>query len=81
MAKYGWESRKGEVRGKVAQVLFDCHGEFAGFVLDACCERRLVESRDRGVADLILRACRDNLTVVVRLCRKTSRIEGLAIGA
>jgi hypothetical protein len=65
--------------GKVAEVLFDCHGGFEGFVLDDCCERRLVESRERGVADLVLRACRENLTVCVRLCPKTSRIEGLAI--
>jgi hypothetical protein len=72
---------KRQWRGKVAEVLFDCHGEFEGFVLEVCCERRLVHSRERGVADLILRACRENLTVCVRLCRRSSRIEGLAIGA
>jgi hypothetical protein len=65
--------------GKVAEVLFDCHGGFEGFVLDDCCERRLVESRERGVADLVLRACSENLTVCVRLCPRTGRIEGLAI--
>jgi hypothetical protein len=70
-----------EMCGKVAEVLFDCHGEFEGFVLDDCCERRLVDSRERGMADLVLRACRENLTVCVRLCPKSSRIEGLAIGA
>jgi hypothetical protein len=72
---------RGPLCGKVAEVLFDCHGEFEGFVLDACCERRLVESRERGVADLVLRACRENLTVCVKLCPKTGRIEGLAIRA
>jgi hypothetical protein len=65
----------------VAEVLFDCHGAFEGFVLDDCCERRLVESRERGVADLVLRACRENLAVCVRLHAKTGRIAGLAIGA
>jgi hypothetical protein len=67
--------------GKVAEVLFDCHGAFEGFVLDDCCERRLVKSRERGVAELVLRACHENLTVCVRLCPKAGRIEGLAVGA
>ena len=31
----------GELCGKVAEVLFDCHGEFEGFVLDDCCEQRV----------------------------------------
>jgi hypothetical protein len=70
-----------ELCGKVAEVLFDCHGQFEGFVLDDCCDRRLVKSRERGVADLVLRACRENLTVCVRLCPETNRIEGLTIGA
>jgi hypothetical protein len=67
--------------GKVAEVLFDCHGRFEGFVLDDCCRRRRVESRERAIADLVLRACRENLTVCVRLCRESSRIESLTIEA
>jgi hypothetical protein len=67
--------------GKVAEVLFDCHGRFEGFVLDDCCRRRRVESRGRAIADLVLRACRENLTVCVRLCRESSRIESLTIEA
>ena len=70
-----------ELCGKVAEVLFDCHGQLEGFVLDDCCDRRLVKSRDRGIADLVLRACRENLTVCVRLCRGTNRIESLTIMA
>jgi hypothetical protein len=68
-----------ELCGKVAEVLFDCHGRFEGFVLDDCCERHEVESSERGVGELIVHACRDNLTVCVRLCPKTGRIEGLTI--
>jgi hypothetical protein len=41
----------------------------------------MVESRERGVADLVLRACRESLTVYVRLCPDRSRIERLTIGA
>ncbi|MFZ1033351.1 MAG: hypothetical protein WAN72_15270 [Candidatus Acidiferrales bacterium] len=72
----------GELCGKVIEVLFDCHGELEGFELDECCGQRvLVESRARGVADLVLRACRENLTVCVKLCPKTRRIESVAIRA
>jgi hypothetical protein len=77
----GGEGRRHDICGKVVEVLFDCHGEFEGFVLDACCERRLVESRERRVGDLVLRACAENLTVCVRFCATTGRLEGLAIGA
>ena len=76
----GLGPRERQLCGKVVEVLFDCHGGFEGFVLDDCCERRPVESRERGLADLILRACRENLTVCVRFCPKTGRIEGLTIG-
>ena len=73
--------RDRELCGKVAEVLFDCHGEFEGFVLDGCCDGKLFRSRERGVADLVLRACRENLTVCVRLCHDSERIEGLSVGS
>ena len=34
--------------GKVLEVVFDCHGSLEGFVLSDCCERRLIESRERA---------------------------------
>lgn len=68
-----------EVCGKVAEVLFDCHGAFEGFVLDDCCEPRLIESCDRGLGELVLLACRENLTLCVRLCRDSDRVEGVTI--
>jgi len=68
-----------EMCGKVAEIQFDCHGGFEGFVLDGCCERRHMENRERGVGELVMRACRENLTVCVRLCPKTGRIERLTI--
>jgi hypothetical protein len=73
--------RERELCGKVVEVIFDCHGEFEGFVLESCCNGKLFRSRERGVADLVLRAVRDNLTVCVWLCRDSDRIEGLALGA
>jgi hypothetical protein len=77
--EHGVEHERGPC-GKVAEILFDCHGEFEGFVLDeCCCHRRLVRSRERGVADIAFRACRENLTVCVRLCPKTDAIESMTI--
>ena len=76
----GLETSSGQLCGKVIEVRFDCHGAFEGFVLNHCCEQRLIESRERGVGDLVVRACRENLTLCVRLCPKTRRIEGLVIG-
>ena len=60
-------------------MLYDCHGEFEGFVLDECCEPHLIKSRDRGLGELVLVACRDNLTLCVRLCRDGDRIDGVVI--
>ncbi len=71
--------REREQCGKVAEVLFDCHGEFEGFVLEGCCDRHRFGSRERGVAELVLRACSDNLTVCVWTCRDSDRIEGLTL--
>ncbi len=73
-------TRDRELCGKVAEVIFDCHGDFEGFVLDGCCDGKLFRSRERGVAELVLRACRENLTVCVWLCHDSDRIEGLALG-
>jgi hypothetical protein len=48
-------------------------------VLDECCEPRLIESRDRGLGELALLACRENLTLCVRLCEDSDRVKGVAI--
>ncbi len=51
--------------GKVCEVLFDCHGEFTGFVLDDCCEKHVFHSRAKSVGNLALKACRYGLTLCV----------------
>lgn len=67
--------------GKVVEVLFDCHGEFEGFVLDECCRRRLVPCRERAVGELALRAARENLTLCVRFCAESDRVSRLTVVA
>jgi len=52
--------------GKVCEVIYDCFGDFEGFILEACCsERRVFKSRERKLSELVLRACIDRLTLVV----------------
>lgn len=64
--------------GRVADVGFDCYGELESFTLDACCDgRHTFQAREPGVRDLVLRALRERLTLVVvtkdaedpRICR------------
>ena len=66
--------------GKVCEVLFDCHGEFTGFVLEECCQRRVFHSRSRSVGRLVLESCRDALTLCVVVCDKAGdKIQKLSI--
>ncbi len=63
-----------EFTGKVCEVLFDCFGDFTGFVLDDCCERRIYESRERQIGDLALRALNERLTIMAVTAGKNRRI-------
>lgn len=59
--------RPGELTGKVREVIFDCFGDFICFVLESCCEHHRISSREKGVAEIVLRACRERCTVTVQL--------------
>ena len=54
-----------EYRGKVCEVLFDCFGDFEGFVLESCCGIQRFATCESGVADVVLRACRERLVLTV----------------
>jgi triosephosphate isomerase len=51
--------------GKVCEVLYDCFGEFEGFVLESCERRRTFHTRAKGIESVALRACREQLTQMV----------------
>ncbi len=64
--------------GRVTDVSFDCYGELEGFTIEACCDgRHSFAAREPGVRDLVLRALKERLTLVVvtegdkgeRVCR------------
>jgi hypothetical protein len=55
-----------ECTGKVAEVLFDCFGDFAGFALAGCCSSvGEFKSQEKGIGELALKACRERLTLTV----------------
>jgi hypothetical protein len=54
-----------EYTGKICEVSFDCFGEFEGFVLCDCHGSHAFRTRERGIAELALRACRERLLVSV----------------
>jgi hypothetical protein len=68
-----------EFTGKVCEVLFDCFGDFTGFVLNDCCDRRACQSRERHIADLVLRALKEHLTLTVVTAGKDRRIVRLVV--
>jgi murein tripeptide amidase MpaA len=51
--------------GKVSKVFFDCFGDFAGFVLTSCETSRHFKTTEKGICELVLRACKDRLTLTV----------------
>jgi hypothetical protein len=57
--------------GKVCEVVFDCFGDFEGFVLESCEERHRFRSNEKGIATLALKACRDRL--LISICVKEQR--------
>jgi hypothetical protein len=59
--------------GKIVEVVFDCTGDFEGFILEDCCERHGFKTDQRGLADVALRACRDASRVCVYVARKDKR--------
>jgi hypothetical protein len=65
--------------GRVAEVLFDCHGSFSGFVLDECCAQQIFKTRERDIGELVLLACRERLRICVTVDEACGRIVRLAV--
>ncbi|MGD0960476.1 MAG: hypothetical protein ABSB19_11785 [Methylomonas sp.] len=51
--------------GKICEVIYDCFGNFAGFVLESCCERHSFSSHEPGIGEIVLRACRERMIATV----------------
>ncbi len=69
-----------EYTGKVCQVLFDCFGEFEGFVLTDCEGSHTFKTRERGIEEIVLRVCKERLRLSVYVERgQEHRIRKLVI--
>lgn len=73
------EENLAEFTGKVCDVVFNCFGDFTGFILDDCCERRAFANCERGIGDLVLRALKERLTVMIVTAGKERRIIRLVV--
>ena len=58
----------GVVRGKVVTILYDCFGDFEGFILDTCCGRRRFFAREHRLYEALHEASVHRLTVIVTPC-------------
>lgn len=79
-----WQLPKPEeqcVTGKVCEVLFNCFGDFEGFVLETCSSQpHYFKSHEPRIGNIVLKACRDRLLVSICVDRsKPDKIERIII--
>lgn len=78
--KAGEQSDEVTVVGKVSRILFNCFGDFEGFVIDDCHGSHSFHACHKGVECLVLQACRDELKLAVTTDReRVQRIRRIAI--
>lgn len=69
--------------GKVCEVVYDCFGDFEGFVVETCPEtrsgRHSFRSREKAIGALVVRALRERLVLSVFVERHSRRIEKLVL--
>jgi hypothetical protein len=67
--------------GKVAELFYDCFGEFEGFDLKCCgCERHSFRSCEPDIAELIYRAWKERFVITVCVCtHDASQVESVAL--
>jgi len=57
--------KQNRVTGKVRCLFYDCFGDFAGFDLEDCTECHHFTTGERGIEEIIRRACRDRSWITV----------------
>jgi len=72
----GKPSEKACLTGKVHEVIYNCFGDFEGFVLNVCCgEQHIFKTCEKGIEEIVLRACRNRLTLTVCVVEKNKKPE------
>lgn len=59
------EAAEHEYTGKICEVLFDCFGDFQGFVLSDCHCNHTFRTRQHEIGEIVLRACKERLLLSV----------------
>lgn len=59
--------------GKVSEVIFNCFGDFEGFVLKTCGGSHRFKSTEKGIKEIVLRACKERLLITVCVASKRGR--------
>lgn len=83
VAVKGSTEHKHRYTGRICEVVYDCFGDFEGFVLLSCrTERHVFRSRRKGIGTLALHACEKQLlvTVLVDAKARPEVICGLLVG-
>lgn len=68
--------------GKIIRILYDCFGNFEGFVLETCDGEHTFQACEKGTEELVFKACRGGFSVTVWFTftrEKTLRIRRLAL--
>lgn len=51
--------------GKICQIIYDCFGDFEGFVVDLCPKERFFKCQERSLEEIVKRACNERIKVTV----------------
>ncbi len=55
------------IKGKITGLSYDCFGDFEGFTLETCDDRRFIKSCERGVEEVARQACSERSKVTVHV--------------
>lgn len=73
------EADEGRMTGKVRCLFYDCFGDFEGFDLQDCFECHRFMTGERGIEEIIRRACHDRSWVTVLFDKDSRRIRRIVI--
>lgn len=65
--------------GKVCEILFDCFGDFEGFVLATCEGSHPFKTCEPGIQEVVMRACKERLKLTVVMDRGEKRIKNILV--
>jgi hypothetical protein len=65
--------------GKVSVIIYDCFGDFEGFVVESCDSRRRFKACERGIEAVVKGACRDRSTITVSTDGRSGRVTGIVV--